>query len=327
MGSDKIVKWLPLDVDALDDPKIMALVAALGLEGYGIYIMLIQSLAKEESEYKLPVNFLKHLAYRNHVSEEKVNAVLSAYELFQIEDNYFYSNSLLRRMERYENLRSINRKKAITRWKNVKEIIINNAAALPEHYHGNAEERRIEKNRIEKNRVEKSKVEKKKELITKSKDLDSSSILDNDILKLYEWIIKGKLPGTKESVFPERLLPKNEKQKSDWQQCIEKLLRLDKYSLQEINRSIIFAREDPFWSKTFLSLLKLRNKDKNGVKYIDRFISEYENSQKTKRTGTRSGVRVNALWAKEDPVDKMIRESMEIVNKTSGKNIPDVGKG
>jgi hypothetical protein len=303
MGSDKNVKWIPLDVDALDDPKIIALVAALGMEGYGIYIMLIQYLAKEEPDYEISLDFLKHLAYRNHVSEEKVKAVLSGFNLFEIEDNYFHSNSLLRRMAHYNNLKEINRKKAEIRWAKDKMISTKNAAALPEHYRGNAS--RVEKNRIEKNRVEENRIEKnsEEEVISESKDSDPSlSPLDNDILKLYEWITTKKLPNTNEPVFPERFLPKSEKQKSTWLQCIDKLVRLDKYSLQEINRAIIFAREDPFWAKNFLSLLKLRNKDKNDVKYIDRFVNEYDNHVK------------KIALTHEDPVDKILRETMEIIN-------------
>lgn len=157
MGSDKNTKWLPLDVNALDDPKIMALVAALGMEGYGVYIMLIQYLATQEPNYELSFNFLKHLAYRNHVSEEKVKAVVSSFNLFEVENECFHSRSLLRRMEPYDNLKNINREKAVKRWSKEKEITVNNAAALPEHCSGNADKNRIEENRIDKNRNKKEK--------------------------------------------------------------------------------------------------------------------------------------------------------------------------
>jgi hypothetical protein len=35
----------------------------------------------------------------------------------------------------------------------------------------------------------------------------------------------------------------------------------------------LHARGDPFWSKNFLSPLKLRDKDDNKVLYIDRFLA------------------------------------------------------
>jgi len=151
MGSQKNGKWIPLDVDTHDDPKIMDLESALGMEGYGTYIMLIQYLAKQEPEYTLPLKQLKHLAYRHRISEEKILAVVNHFNLFVIENECFYSPSLLRRMERYDNLKNINREKANIRWNKSRELTANNAAALPEHYNGNADKNRIDKNRIDKN--------------------------------------------------------------------------------------------------------------------------------------------------------------------------------
>lgn len=151
MGSIKNSKWIPLDVDALDDPKIMDLVSALGMEGYGTYVMLIQHLAKQEPDYTLALNQLKHLAYRNHISEEKISAVVNHFNLFVIEGNIFFSLSLLRRMEAYDNLKKINRDKANKRWEKYKELASKYAPALPEHYSSNADKKRIDKNRIDKN--------------------------------------------------------------------------------------------------------------------------------------------------------------------------------
>src|SRR4030042_2689376 len=102
MNTGKAIKWIPLDIDSLDDPKIMALVQALGFEGYGIYIMLIQYLAKQESDYSLSLDFIKSLSYRNHISEDKVKAVIQGFGLFEIQDGIFYSSSLKRRMEVYD---------------------------------------------------------------------------------------------------------------------------------------------------------------------------------------------------------------------------------
>jgi hypothetical protein len=39
-------------------------------------------------------------------------------------------------------------------------------------------------------------------------------------------------------------------------------------------------RQDDFWQNVFLSILKLRNNDKNDVKYVDRFMSQ--NALKTR---------------------------------------------
>jgi hypothetical protein len=54
----------------------------------------------------------------------------------------------------------------------------------------------------------------------------------------------------------------------------DKLLRIDKYSPDEIKQAIAWARNDNFWSSNFISPMKLRNKDKNGVKFIDVFLTK-----------------------------------------------------
>lgn len=71
--------------------------------------------------------------------------------------------------------------------------------------------------------------------------------------------------------FPEHLKPKTEKQKWDWVDVVDKLNRIDGYELDDIVRIVKVTREDNFWKNNFLSLLKLRSKDKNDVKYITIF--------------------------------------------------------
>ena len=39
-------------------------------------------------------------------------------------------------------------------------------------------------------------------------------------------------------------------------------------------------RDDQFWAKNFLSILKLRNTDKNGIKYIARSMDDYRSKTK-----------------------------------------------
>ena len=275
MGSVKNVKWIPLDVDALDDPKIMALVSALGMEGYGTYIMLIQYLAKQEPNYTLTIDFLKHLARRNSVSEEKVKAVVMSFGLFESQDDLFYSNSLIKRMEHYDNLRVINRKKAEKMWdkkhraaaqlivtesdKNqLTELTVNkehNAAALPEHSRCYA--RREEKRRIDKNRIDKNIEDNKSE----SKDSDTP-LLISDVKILYDKIIE---------YFDEDLRPKNNKQKLDWCNTLDKLMRIDGKTPELIIHVIKETRKDEFWSKNFLSVMKLRRLDKDKVQNFLKF--------------------------------------------------------
>ena len=53
---------------------------------------------------------------------------------------------------------------------------------------------------------------------------------------------------------------------------MDKLIRIDNYSKEEIKKAVINAVSDEFWHKQFLSLVKLRKKDKDEVTYISKFL-------------------------------------------------------
>ena len=73
-------------------------------------------------------------------------------------------------------------------------------------------------------------------------------------------------------LFPIQYKPKGETQKNKWLDCLDKLQRIDKYSLHDVYEVTKTLRNDEFWQTNFLSILKFRNLDKNGIKYIDRFM-------------------------------------------------------
>lgn len=90
------------DSNAKDDPKCVLLIEQLGLEGYGIFWVLIEIL-RDQQEYKYPMNLIPSIARKYNTSTEKVKTVILNYDLFNIEnEQFFYSNSLLNRMNKYE---------------------------------------------------------------------------------------------------------------------------------------------------------------------------------------------------------------------------------
>jgi hypothetical protein len=83
-------------------------------------------------------------------------------------------------------------------------------------------------------------------------------------------------------VYPPELIELNEKCKKYFNpkyinetslECFDKLIRINKYTIEDIQKAILNARNEEFWGKNFLSPVKLRDKDKNGVLYIDRFLN------------------------------------------------------
>lgn len=92
------------DSNAKDDPKCMLLIDQLGLEGYGIYWVLIEVL-RDQPEYKYPLNLIPILARRYNTTAEKMSTVVKNYGLFNFdEENNFFSLSLNNRMNKVEKL-------------------------------------------------------------------------------------------------------------------------------------------------------------------------------------------------------------------------------
>lgn len=90
--------YFPHDSNAKDDPKCVLLIEQLGLEGYGIFWVLIETL-RDQPEYKYPLILIPALARRYNTTAEKMKAVIHAYDLFKIQnDEFFLSESLINRM-------------------------------------------------------------------------------------------------------------------------------------------------------------------------------------------------------------------------------------
>jgi hypothetical protein len=90
--------YFPHDSNAKDDPKCIMLIEELGLEGYGIFWVLIETL-RDQPQYKAPMSMLPALGRRYNSSGEKFRAVVSRYGLFSIDnDEFFYSEPFSRRM-------------------------------------------------------------------------------------------------------------------------------------------------------------------------------------------------------------------------------------
>ena len=89
------------DSNAKDDPKCSMLIEQLGCEGYGIYWILVETL-RDQPEYKYPINMLPILARKYNTTPEKVRIVVTAYGLFELDEDQFFSLSLCRRMEKVD---------------------------------------------------------------------------------------------------------------------------------------------------------------------------------------------------------------------------------
>lgn len=86
------------DSNAKDDFKCMLLIEEMGLEGYGIFWILVETL-REQENYKYPLKLLPSLSRKYNTTLAKMKVVVLNYGLFLLEDEkFFFSTSLNKRM-------------------------------------------------------------------------------------------------------------------------------------------------------------------------------------------------------------------------------------
>lgn len=109
MKNRKDAYYFPHDCNAKDDPKCVLLIEQLGLEGYGTFWVLVETL-REQPDFRYPLKLIPALARRYNTTTEKMKAVVLSYGLFVVTDGvFFFSESLNRRMQIY-----LNKKKALS---------------------------------------------------------------------------------------------------------------------------------------------------------------------------------------------------------------------
>jgi len=117
--------WFRHDANARNDPKILALIRRHGFEAYGRFWTIIEILASEK-EYKLkkaPWLFealADSMKCNREEAETFLNELVEEFELLQTDQEFFWSESLYRRMEaREEKIKALSeagKKGAEKRW-------------------------------------------------------------------------------------------------------------------------------------------------------------------------------------------------------------------
>ena len=104
-------------------------------------------------------------------------------------------------------------------------------------------------------------------------NIKSNNMYSDLVLKVYPHFL---------NLFPKKYQPQNESQKNKWLDCLDKLERIEKIDFHKLWLVVKFIRDHEFWGVHFLTLLKLRNKDKNGIMYVHKYIETYDNANKPK---------------------------------------------
>jgi hypothetical protein len=142
------------DSNAKDDPKILQLRMDMGWEGYGIFWAIIEML-RNESDFRMRTHY-KGIAFALQTHEDCIRKIINDYDLFCTDEDFFWSESLLKRMELKEERSEKARESAKKRWN--KDI---DANAMRTHSERNANAMQLKESKvkeIKENEIKESKV-------------------------------------------------------------------------------------------------------------------------------------------------------------------------
>lgn len=181
----KELMYFPHLHDARNDRKVRRMRNELGIEGYGIFFMLLEKLRSEDGMC-YPLEDVDLLAKEFETTEQKVLATIKGYRLFEFDDQgNFYSPKLFEYMQPMFKRREKAQKAARKRWGQSNNNELNpgpddrkalsessnadieqcssNAQALPKQCSVNAVQCKEKKRKEKKTKVNKTKVNKTQE--------------------------------------------------------------------------------------------------------------------------------------------------------------------
>lgn len=231
------------DYNARNDERLLQIRAEHGLAGYALYFMLLESMAESSDGY-LSMDGTAGLSLSYGSAIEQLKALISRcieLGLFHEVKGRFSS----KRMIEYKNFRKeraeSGRRGANNRWGDSSAI----AQPLAKSKTANTKDS-IVKDRKGQNSIEKEMQNTKSGLRPRqvfqeaSEELRLSTLLLDNIL----------------AFNPRLRLPDLQK----WSAEVDKMLRIDKRSVEEIETLIMWVSQDSFWKANILSTAKLREK-------------------------------------------------------------------
>lgn len=114
------------DSNARNDEKIIALRILHGWGGCGLYWAIIEKL-RDATDYRLSTDY-SLIAYDLQVDIEIIRSIVCDLKLFVVEKEYFYAQSLCKRMGRIDEKSDKARESAKSRWQKTKPVNISNPA-------------------------------------------------------------------------------------------------------------------------------------------------------------------------------------------------------
>jgi len=93
--------------------------------------------------------------------------------------------------------------------------------------------------------------------------------------------------GSLSKYFDKEIISKlDNKQAAKWNDCIRLMIDKDKRTKEEIEKVVEWGRNSNFWRKNFITILKLRKSNDEGVKFYDVFLNQMKDNKTTSHVKT-----------------------------------------
>lgn len=112
--------FFPHDYAARNDPKMIDLMSSHGVAGIGVFWCIVEQLY--EAGGRLPMANFKSIAFALHMDSAMIASVVQDFNLFQNDGEMFWSESVLRRINKRIVVSESRKKAAAARWSNANAI-------------------------------------------------------------------------------------------------------------------------------------------------------------------------------------------------------------
>lgn len=228
------------DSNTRSDTKIMSLLSVYDFRGYGWFWAIIETM-RDSTDYKLPLtskycmkNYSSLLRCTEEEAKEFIYDCIDEFELFESDGEFFWSGSLLRRMNKANEKRMINSENAKKGGRPKKQA---------EQIEVPVEEKPAPSEKIVEKTNQKKQVEKPIETEAEYEYCDDVMYLVN--------LLSSKMTENN----PNCKLPSDFKK---WYNEIRLMIDKDGYSFEQVDEMIRWSQNDSFWRSNILSADKLR---------------------------------------------------------------------
>ena len=147
------------DANARNDTKILSMRCDYGLKGYAMYFIIVECM-RDEEDYKLLLddNTSRALAMQMHSKTDIVGKFITdcinLYNLFQSDGATFWSDSLLRRMGKVQEIREARKLAAAKRWGSDANAMQEDSKCNANAMQLDAKEKKVKEKKVNRNRKE-----------------------------------------------------------------------------------------------------------------------------------------------------------------------------